>query len=74
MMSALIATRVDDALRTPQPTLELLLGGLVSLEKIVPYGRLHFRRLQMMVLSEIRLGHFFRLICLPNAKRADLLW
>ena len=59
---------------TPLPTLESLLGKLLSLEKLVPYGRLHFRRFQLSVLLELRLGRFFRLVRLPDDARADLRW
>ena len=69
-----LAVRVASAPLTPLPTLESLLGKLVSLEKLVPYGRLHFRRFQQAVLLELRLGRFFRLVCLPHDARADLQW
>ena len=69
-----LATRVADAPFTPLSTLESLLGKLVSLETLVPYGRLHFRHFQLCVLSEIRLGRFFRHVCLPDVARANLRW
>ena len=63
-----LAARVASAPLTPLPTLESLLGKLVSLEKLVPYGRLHFRRFQMSILLELRL------VRLPDDARADLRW
>ena len=69
-----LATLVASAPCSPLPSLESLLGKLVSLEKLVPYGRLHFRHFQRDVLVELRLGRFFRQINLSAEARADLRW
>ena len=69
-----LATRVAHASLAPLPTLESLLGKLVSLEKLVAYGRLHFRSFQRDVLAETRLGRCFRMVSLSASARADLRW
>ena len=51
-----LAKRVTETARYPLPLLESLMGKIVSVEKVVPLGRLNYRAFQQVLLHELRYG------------------
>jgi hypothetical protein len=68
------ATRFLKATSCQLPLAESLMGKLVSVEKVVPWGRLHFRMFQKQLLSELKWGRSFRMYRLNQGARDDLRW
>ena len=59
----------------PIPLLESLMGKLVAMEKLVPYGRLHYRAFQWFLLRMLRRhGRSFVKVLLDDSTRVDLQW
>ena len=57
----------------PIPLLESLMGKLVAVEKLVPYGRLHYRAFQWFLLRMLRRhGLSFVKVLLDDSTRVDL--
>ena len=70
-----LATRIRHTSSSPQSLFESLLGKLVSLEKLVPYGRLHYRQLQRFLLASLRKhGRSFVRLRPTTATLDDLRW
>ena len=68
------AMRAAQVIRFPLPLLESLMGKLVSVERTVPWGRLHYRSFQTALLRELSYGRSFRWVHLCAAARDDLKW
>ena len=68
------ASRVAETARYPLPLLESLMGKIVSVEKVVPWGRLNYRAFQQVLLRELRMGRSFRWVKCTEDARKDLLW
>ena len=56
------------------PMLESVRGQLCALEKVVPYGRIHFRFFQALVTRALRRGRNPRWVDLTEDALADLWW
>ena len=56
------------------PMLESVRGQLCSLEKTVPYGRIHFRFFQALVTKQLRRGRNPRWVELTDDALSDLWW
>ena len=68
------ALRAATVIRFPLPLLESLMGKLVSVERTVPWGRLHYRAFQKDLLRELAFGRSFRWMFLSAEARDDLKW
>ena len=63
-----------DAHHVRLPCLESLQGKLISVEKAVPYGRIHYRRFQREVVRSTRQARNNRNVALSVQAKADLRW
>ena len=59
---------------TPLSLLISLLGKVLSIEKILPFGRLQFRQVQANVVHELKDGRSFRFSVLDRIARDDFIW
>ena len=69
-----ISTRVLAHKRSPLPLLESLLGKMISVEKCIKNGRLHYRGFQRCVMTEVKKGRSFRWVALSDEARDSLKW
>ena len=69
-----LAQKVVQSRRSSLSLLESLMGKLVSVEKLVPWGRLNFRAFQAQMIAELRQGRSFRWVSLCEDARKDLSW
>ena len=56
------------------PILESLMGKLVSVEKVVPYGRTHYRFFQRELMLLLRKGRNNRPVRVTDKAKQDLIW
>ena len=69
-----LCKHVSDTSRVRLPCLESLQGKLISVEKAVPYGRIHYRNFQKEVVRNVRRGRNNRHVRLSKAAKNDLVW
>ena len=69
-----LASKVYQSRRSSLPLLETLMGKLVSVEKLVPWGRFNLRGFQSQLITELRSGRSFRWVALTATARRDLQW
>ena len=68
------AGRIASANRSPLPLLESLMGRLISVERVVHFGRLHYRPFQAELIMFLRDGRSFRWVKLTHAAKCSLRW
>ena len=69
-----LATQVKTVRRSTLQSLESLMGKMISVEKFIPWARLHYRVYQRNLLKELRYGRVFRWVKLPECVNVDLNW
>ena len=70
-----LTTQVLHTAGSPIPLLETLMGKLVAMEKLVPYGRLHYRAFQRFLQRMLRLhGRLYIKVSIPLETQTDLRW
>ena len=62
------------ATRMPLPTMESLMGKMVSVERLIPMGRLNYRDFQSILLTELKKGRSFRWVKLTKEAKENMSW